>query len=432
MNPFSVFLQSRYNFALSRQKIDRLQQKGFAHLRRNIMRKSPFYAAFADRPFAEWPVMTKARMMEEFTAINTAGLERDHALQVALQAETSRDFSPMIGKIALGLSTGTSGQRGIFATNRRERGLWAALMLGRFIPSMLGRQRVAFFLRANNRLYESLSNPLIEFRFYDLLTPFETHLETVEQQDPTVLIAPAQILGLLAQAQLAGKVTLHPDVVISVAEVASPEDAALIRRAFGKPLDQVYQCTEGVLGMTCLSGNLHLNESHLHIEREVIDPVSGAFVPIITDLARETQPIIRYRLDDVLIPDPEPCPCGCMRQRLLRIEGRCDDILYWRAQQGGLRMIPSDAIRQAIANAPVPIRDYRAAQYGPDRLCLTLDSDDPDAERAVSAGIATQAQALGARPPQLEFSRGLPLHPDRKRRRIVNHQPLPHKTEVTQ
>ncbi len=421
MNPLSVFLRTRYGkgFA-SRDAIEHHQNKAFQHLRRNIMPRSPFYAPYADKPLSEWPLMNKALMMEHFTAINTAGITKEEALKIALTSEQERNFAPMIGNIAVGLSTGTSGQRGLFASNKRERALWAALMLGRFSPSFLQRQRVSLFLRANNMLYERLGNALISFEFYDLLQVFSEHLPRLTKQQPTVLIAPAQILGLLAQAQQDRIINIAPRCIISVAEVLSPEDQTAIETVFGTRVDQVYQCTEGVLGMTCRAGNLHLNEAYVHIERDVLDEASGAFTPIITDLTRETQPVLKYRLDDILIPDPEPCPCGCVSLRLKRIEGRCDDILYWHGDNGAPQMIPSDLIRQAMATSRSSIRDYRAVQHGQDRLDIWLEATDfKQASQDVTRNLQKQAFAIKARLPELQFHTGISLQPDQKRRRVI-------------
>lgn len=421
MNPLSVFLRARYGkgFA-SRDAIEHHQKKAFQHLRRNIMPCSPFYAPYANKPLSEWPLMNKALMMEHFTAINTAGITKDEALKIALSSEQERNFAPMIGNIAVGLSTGTSGQRGLFASNKRERALWAALMLGRFSPSFLQRQRVSLFLRANNMLYERLGNALISFEFYDLLQVFSEHLPRLTKQRPTVLIAPAQILGLLAQAQQDRIINIAPRCIISVAEVLSPEDKTTIEAVFGTRVDQVYQCTEGVLGMTCRAGNMHLNEAYVHIERDVIDEATGAFAPIITDLTRETQPVLKYRLDDVLIPDNEPCPCGCASLRLKRIEGRCDDILYWRGDNGARQMIPSDLIRQAVATSRSSIQDYRAVQHGQDRLDIWLETAAfEQASKDVTRSLQKQAFAIKAHLPELHFHAGVSLQPDQKRRRVI-------------
>ncbi|MFW2308254.1 adenylate synthase, partial [Aliarcobacter butzleri] len=74
-------------------------------------------------------------------------------------------------------------------------------------------------------------------------------------------------------------------------------------------------------------GNLHLNEDIVYIEKDWIDEKSGRFSPIITDFNRKSQPIIRYKLDDILILEKQSCPCGCVFTRIKKIEGRCDDIL---------------------------------------------------------------------------------------------------------
>lgn len=420
-SPLTAFLAARYGGGFrSRAEIITWQAAGMRRLRERIMPRSPFHAPFAARPVADWPLMTKARLMEHFTGINTCGIHRDEALEIALKSEESRDFSPMIGEVAVGLSTGTSGQRGLFLSNKRERALWAAVMCGRFWPApLLSRQRIAFFLRANNALYQSLSNRLMQFRFYDLLQDFEAHLAALDAQNPTVLIAPAQILGLIAKAKAAGQIRLRPRRIISVAEVLSPDDSAITETVFGLRPDQAYQCTEGVLGLTCRHGSLHLNERYIHFDRDVIDEATGAFCPVITDFTRESLPILRYRLDDVLIPDPEPCPCGCASQRLQRIEGRADDILWWQSADGRPRLVPSDAIRQAVATLPVPVRDYRVIEEA-GQLTVWLDTTVLEiAGPAMEQALHRVATGLGCAPPVIAIRAGLPDDPGAKRRRVI-------------
>ena len=77
--------------------------------------------------------MNKAFMMEHFNELNTQGLDRDELLALALRA-SERDFSPMIGEIAVGLSSRTSGHRGLFGTTEKARSMWAAFILGKMLP----------------------------------------------------------------------------------------------------------------------------------------------------------------------------------------------------------------------------------------------------------------------------------------------------------
>ncbi|NKF33203.1 hypothetical protein HER21_43035, partial [Pseudomonas sp. BGM005] len=88
------------------------------------------------------------------------------------------------------------------------------------------------------------------------------------------------------------------------------------------------QCTEGFLAHTCERGVIHLNEDGVLVEREALD--GERFTPIVTDLRRRAQPIVRYRLGDVLRERREPCPCGSALTAIERIEGREGDTLVFR------------------------------------------------------------------------------------------------------
>ncbi|MFQ5955805.1 MAG: phenylacetate--CoA ligase family protein [Kiloniellales bacterium] len=77
---------------------------------------------------------------------------------------------------------------------------------------------------------------------------------------------------------------------------------------------------------------------------EVIDPETGEPVAVgeagelvISTLAKQAQPMIRYRTGDVTRLGDEACPCGRTHRRLLRITGRTDDMLIIR----GVNLYPS-------------------------------------------------------------------------------------------
>ena len=80
-----------------------------------------------------------------------------------------------------------------------------------------------------------------------------------------------------------------------------PEDKAYLERVFGQHIHQVYQCTEGFLASTCTEGVLHFHEDFLIIEKKYLDETKTRFHPIITDLKRFSQPIVRYELNDIFM-----------------------------------------------------------------------------------------------------------------------------------
>jgi len=317
----------------------------------------------------DFPIINKKIFMENFEAINTVGIKKEEAFKVALASEESRDFSNKIGDISVGLSSGTSGSRGLFLVSEEESIQWAGYILKRVLPKpLLQAHKIAFFLRANSNLYESVNSPLIKFSFYDLMKPLEEHIESLNRMQPSILIAPAQVLRLLV---LSDKLEINPKKIVSVAEVLEEEDEALISKRFSQKVHQIYQCTEGFLAHTCEEGNLHLNEDRVFIEKEFLDEESGRFSPIITDFFRSSQPVIRYKLDDILVLEKEPCACGSVFTCIKKIEGRCDDILKVQDVNSEPYNLFPDFIRRAIISASDEVEEY-AVEHREDGLHVFL------------------------------------------------------------
>ncbi len=277
----------------SRPALEHYQEKRLGRLRKDLVANSPYYSQFADTPIGKWPAMDKAGMLANFDRINTATLKLQDVFATALAGENSRDFKSALGEVNVGLSSGTSGQRGVFAISDNEAARWAGVLLAKMLPDgLLKGERVALFLRANsNVVYESVRSRWLTFRYFDLFAAFEENIAALEDYGATIIVAPAQVLRELALRVLSGEVRLSPKKVISVAEGLEPLDRGLIEQAF-PCLGQIYQATEGFLACTCAHGTLHLNEEYLHIEPQWMDAEQRHFTPVITDFTRLTQPFI--------------------------------------------------------------------------------------------------------------------------------------------
>ncbi|MBO1504245.1 CoF synthetase [Serratia proteamaculans] len=402
-----------------RQSLEAYQAKRLKRFARRVLTKSPYFSRFNRQAIATWPQMDKALMMEQFDQMNTAGLQRDQLLACARRSEQQRDFSPKIGKYSVGLSSGTSGQRGIFVVSPHEQSVWAGGMLAKMLPEgLFAGERVALFLRADNNLYHSVNNRWLSLEFYDLFAPFAVQLSQLEQQAPTIIVAPAQVLRALALAVLAKQIRLEVKKVISVAEVLEEQDRQLLAQVFST-VGEVYQATEGFLAATCAHGTLHLNEEFLHIEPQWID--EQRFTPLITDFTRSTQPIVRYRLDDVLVRQTEPCPCGQPSMAIARIEGRRDDQLMLPDAFGQPQVVFADLCSRAIANALPLTSDYRLVQSGERQLQLMADCSEAElthCQAQLSALFERQGIASADLEWQLRVQAVMPQF-DRKRRRII-------------
>ena len=417
------YLRTRHRPAFhSRPDLEAWQGRRFQGFAADTLSRSPYFRPFVGKPLGAYPMMDKTAMLANFDRMNTRGLSRAAVQEIAAAAERSRDFTPTIGDIAVGLSSGTSGQRGVFAVSRAERRLYAGVILAKCLPdSILRRTRVALLFRANNRLYEDVGKShRIEFRFHDLMQPLDRVFADLVADKPDVIIAPPQVLRLLADGVIEGRLKLEPRRIISAAEVLEPADGRHIAKAFKQPVHQVYQATEGFLSSTCRHGTLHLHEDFIIFERHWIDRESGRFMPIVTDFNRTTQPIVRYRLDDVLVERSTACACGSPLTAIDRIEGRFDDIIALHRRDSG-RLVPvmPDFLRDALANCHAAIGDYRVIQTDAGHIDLRLDAANLEwafttARDALSAAFIR----LGLQPPEFALAGPIDRDPCRKIRRI--------------
>lgn len=369
-----------------KKKLAILQQKRMRAWRKNLTR-SPFYQAWARAPLDAFPRLNKQTHLQHFDEINTAGIKKEEALDLAFKAEASRDFAPTIGPITVGLSSGTSGTHGIFLASPRERAEWVAAILDRVIGWSWKKRKVAFFLRANSNLYESTKSRLLQFEFFDTTQDLKLEYPRLQNLLPDILIGQPSVLKTLAADQQKGILQLAPTQVISVAEVLEERDQAQIEQAFKVRVDQVYQCTEGFLAHTCEVGNLHLNEDWLIVERRYLDDQQLRFHPIITDLARKTQPIIRYELNDILL-EGGPCPCGRVTQMLTRIEGRADEAFVFSQNTGKCFVMYPDTIRRlVIQGGRDALQDYHIRQCSPQQIEVALSCADESKQSEIEERI---------------------------------------------
>ncbi|CAI6017135.1 hypothetical protein PAECIP112173_00106 [Paenibacillus sp. JJ-100] len=388
----------------TREKLERWQERRIKRHVKRIWVQSAFYQEWWNGLRAsEWrkfPQIDKSIMMQHFDTLNTVGITKQEALFLAGESEETRDFGQSsIQGVTVGLSSGTSGNRGIFLVSDREQDAWTGTVLAKLLPGGLWKPaKIAFFLRANSNLYESVKRGKLQFKYFDLLERVEVLVERMEQYQPTVWVAPPSMLRMLADAYLQGRLTHVAHKIISVAEVLDPLDRNVLERVFQQTVHQVYQCTEGFLGATCEHGTIHLNEDIVHIEKEYIDPATRRFVPVITDFSRTSQPIIRYRLNDILTEAAEPCACGSLFTAIERIEGRCDDTLYFSHAHEGIEVsVFPDFISRAVIAASPSIDHYRVVQRGSGVLEVSMRISEEADHEQVQASVLRELKKLAER-----------------------------------
>ncbi len=411
----------------SRESLERFQNAQIQSHLRYVVSRSPYYCnLLQDTPLSAWkslPITDKYAMMANFDQYNTLGVRREEALAIARKAEQTRDFRPTLRGATVGLSTGTSGSYSLFLSSNRENATFIGIALARLLRGRLSDQhRIAFFHRAHSNLYQGLNSGRIQQRFFDLSQDIEAQFDTLQNFSPTQIIAPPFVLRLLGEARRRQKLTVNPRAILSVAEVLEDCDRMHIEADFQLQLDQAYIATEGFIAATCQHGSLHVNEDCLVMQREWIDIESKRFVPIITDFRRRVQPIIRYRLDDVVIESNAPCACGSPFTVLKKIEGRLDDVLFATTTNNKLKRIFPDYIRNAISFASDVVHDYRVTQSSVDQLTIRIDTESiqhTDAQQSIQNALIHLFARLECRPPVIHFEPWTKANTREKVRRVV-------------
>lgn len=382
----------------NRKKVEKYQTKMYKKQYQFLRKHSKFYKS------GEIPYMDKQVMMDNFNDINTVNITKDDALNFAINNEKTREFDSKFKNITIGLSTGTSGNRGIFLVSNMEKAMWTGSILAKMLPkNKLLFHKVAFFMRADSPLYQSVKSPIMQFHFFDLMFDMEDNLQKLNELSPTILIAPPSCLYIISKAINENKIKINPIQVVSIAEVLEHDDKNYIKSAFNLDVvHQIYQCTEGFLGCTCQYGTIHLNEDIIKIEKDMIDDTR--FYPIITDLRRKAQPVISYRLNDILCLSNEICPCGSSFTAIEKIEGRSDDIFKFKSLNSNddYILIFPDFIRNIMSFAQDDF-NYRIVQKDYDTIYIYLDNIKDNVINSIQSEFVKFCDNKKISCPTLEF-----------------------------
>jgi phenylacetate-CoA ligase len=321
------------------------QTAAIAELRAFAVARSPFYRelhrGLESAPLAELPIVTKATLMERFDDLVTDRDVRLAAVRQYLETATATDrFRDRYRVAATG---GTTGRPGIFLADPDEWTTvlasyarayqWAGIDAG-----LTHRLRMAVVSSTTPTHQSSIVGATVASRFVptlrlDATAPIEEVVERLNAFRPDSLIGYASILRILAEEQLAGRLAVSPQAVMSASEVLTDETRERIRRAFGVPATNVYAATETAgVASECRLGRLHRYEDL--VITEIVDADNQPVPPgvfgdklLVTVLFSRTQPLIRYELSDRVAASSDTCPDGLPFGLLAGIEGREEEIL---------------------------------------------------------------------------------------------------------
>lgn len=396
-------LKGRYKDLFQTEKILKIYQSNKLRvLLEKVSSDIRYYQSYKHATLYEYPIIDKTFVQEHFAALNR--------MQSSAQQIVGSHKSEIL---EIHQSLGTSGVPGTYLYSVREKMASLGNMLAKFAPVFFSRRKkiAVFHMSSTPYLPTRMATENINWLLLDLNEPFDILIEKLQQFDPEVLIGSAQTLCELARLQQKGEIYLRCKKLISTAEVLTPMAQSFIAYTFKQVVHQLYQCAEGNLGITCEYGTLHLNEDEFYIEKEWIDHNRQRFVPVITTLKRFLQPLIRYRMDDILVLKKLPCACGNPFLGVEKVIGRCEDVLYFKEVMFcGLKPIYADTLNQLFFTLRNMISQYQILQHTMHHVVVKILAENfLQAKTVLSQKLDELWKTQGIEPPLVEFDEMEPI-----------------------
>lgn len=413
------YLRIRYRAGMNEEQIAAYQKREARRLARYAVDRAPFYRRLYHGYDLDdvWrlPPTDKEMVMDNLTEANTVGLTRKEIIDFCLENEETQEFSSRLNGYAVGMSSGTSGNKGVEIASRREENLLRAYLFAVF-PRPSGKLNLAFILRVSSPAF-NIDRFGHRLTYISQLNALETIRDRLEKLQPNAISAPPSMLRVLADEHQAGRLHVSPEMLISYAEVLSPDVERYLTEVFDCPVYEIYKATEGAIAASRPCGNLHLNEDlvavELYDERgEPTPPGEPCHTMLVTNLVKRALPFIRYELNDVVTIREEPCHCGSAFRVIESVQGRADDMFWASRTSGGSQFIFPDYIRRGIISSSDAIEDYRAVQEHPGRVSVYLRlapyADEDAVTRAVVGRLEDVFREYGCEVPSIVVRKGLP------------------------
>ena len=348
----------------------------------------------------------------------------------AFVADPQRIGTDFLGRYAVWLSSGTTGEPGLFLHDGQALATYATLVAGRGDAGRLGAglwQQMGLrggpavllvatqghyagisFWQRQARLRPGLAAPLHQL---SVTRPLPELIEDLNRLAPIFLSSYPSMLSELAEAQGDGRLHIRPALLWAGGEALADAARQRIEQAFEAPLGCDYGSSEMlVIACECAQHHLHVNDDWVLLEPvdeagRPVPPGRASHSVLISNWANRVQPFIRYDLGDSITVATSPCPCGDPRPTIT-VQGRCDDVLQLAGGAGQpVRLTPmtvATVVEQAVGRLRFQVRQS-AADTVSLRLALA-DSTQPGVDKAAAlAALRSLLDEQGLRRVRLRF-----------------------------
>lgn len=407
--------------AWSRDQLLTYQRSRLRKILEHAVSASPYYREVLGRDaldpevnLEDLPTLPKATLMERFDDVvadrrlRLAELEA-HATGPNPGALFAREFHVF-------MTSGTSGRRGVFPQTRAEFAQWLAAcwrVFSRFglRPGMRAAGVAAPTpLHITQKLFRALGGFGLERPELTVTLPMPALVEALNHDQPEAILSLASVVGALATEQLDRRLSIRPRWAAVSSEVVTEEVRRRIGEAWGIEPIEVYSSTETLVIASEAPERIGQHVSEDMIVLEVVDERGRPVPPgvpghkvLVTSLVNRALPLIRYEIADAVTLASGLDPTGRPYRRILRVDGRSDDILRFPAAGGGEAIVLPHRLRAPFARLP-EVTQYQIVRE-PRRLVIRVvlrAEASADTPVRISAGVRAALEEAGAVPPPIE------------------------------
>ncbi len=380
------FLKLKYHFKFySEKRIKKYQFKQIKKLFNYAKRNSSFYySLYENRTIKRWddfyklPIINKKIMMDNLTEINTINVTKEELLKYALDNEFSKNYSGYFkNKYVVGLSSGTSGNKGIYITSKKLTKKLPFVFLARSgIPLSLLPFNILFFLRIYSQGFDDINSKFIKLTYMSTMGNIEKAILKINELNINILMAPPSFIRQIVPYR--DSITAKIKLIMTYAEVLTKEEKENFKTKFNCPIIEIYQTSEGQMASACKYGYLHLNEDLVHVElydekgKLINNKEAIASRMIITNLVNYSQPLIRYEMNDLVVLK-ERCECGSKFRVLDGIIGRNDDVIYFYDSNKNKQHIFPDLFARWIITSSDEIKEFKVINNNIGEIEIIID-----------------------------------------------------------
>ncbi len=393
----------------NQQQLTTHQTKRLRALLRTAVADSPFHShrlrgldpsGFELSDLPSLPPMTKPEMMAAYDDVVTDRRLTLETVNAHLDTVT-QEPSLLLDRYVVLATGGSSGIRGVFASDINGAAQHMAAVIRAGLaglaqaigwpppgPAPMAIVAAPSCIHATRGL-SSLFLPgrLAAVTFAPATLPLPDIIERVQQARPLILVGYPTVIARIADAQSRKQLDIKPLVVAVTSEQLTTDHIDRITTGLGVPPTNSYGTSEGLMGTAAPGSDTFEFASDLAI----IEYVDGNDRPVptgqtadhvlVTNLFNTTQPLIRYRIDDVMT---QAAPSPDHGHERATLQGRNDDELHL-----GEVVVHPITIRSLLAGNPA-ISEFQIRRRNDNEIHIDVvaaDIDLHDIEHSVRTAL---------------------------------------------